>query len=268
MTLTGIFVYPIKSMGGISLESSKLEERGLPHDRRWTLVDKDFRFISQREFPDLALFQPSLKNDHLHISYKGTSVDIPFRETAYQTRATITVWNDSIHSLIASPDINQWFSEQLNTECQLAYQGVSSVRLTPPKYAAPQEVSYADGYPFLVLSEESLDDLNKRLDAPVLMNRFRPNLVFKGGHPHIEDEFQNIKIGAVDFIAVKPCGRCQIITIDQANPSIGKEPLKTLSAYRKAGNKVLFGQNLILQDSNTENMIRIGDPITAWNPKS
>jgi uncharacterized protein YcbX len=266
MTLTGIFVYPIKSLAGITLESSKVGERGLSYDRRWTLVDKDFRFLSQRDFPKMALFKPEIKEDHILVRFKDSKIHIPFEESFYKKTARVTIWDDTLDSLIASPDINKWFSKELGTDCQLAYQGSASVRLTPSQYAPSQEVSFADGYPYLLISESSLELLNDKLDSHVPMNRFRPNLVVRGLPAHHEDQYEDIKIGSVNFRAVKPCARCQITTIDQSNPSFGKEPLKTLATYRRKGNKILFGQNLIL-NTNKEQLIRIGDEVEVWNPK-
>jgi len=139
--------------------------------------------------------------------------------------------------------------------------------MTSDKYGPAQEVSFADGYPLLMISEESLSQLNEKLTHPIKMDRFRANLIVKGGHPHIEDEYHDIQVGKVRLKALKPCSRCSVITIDQATTQKTKEPLATLSEYRKVGNKVLFGQNLILQSSD-DYEFKVGDLVTFSNKKA
>jgi uncharacterized protein YcbX len=135
----------------------------------------------------------------------------------------------------------------------------TSHRKVDPRYAVQGEsVSFADGMPYLIIGQESLNELNARLEFPVSMDRFRPNLVFSGGSPFLEDQLRTIKIGNLPFQIVKPCARCVLITVDQQSGKQGKEPLKTLSTYRSVNNKVYFGQNVV---ALSVGKIRIGDPI-------
>lgn len=267
MQLNGIFVYPIKGMGGIALQSASLEERGIYLDRRWMLIDEQQRFISQRDFSKLGLFQLKIAADHLKVSWKNEEISIPFSEESYPGKAKVTVWNDTIDAaLVATDQLNNWFSQRIGITCRLVYQGEKTIRMTSPKYPPAQEVSFADGYPFLLLSEESLQHLNEKLKQPVELDRFRANFIITGAHPHVEDEYQDYQIGAAHFKAVKPCARCTVITVDQKNGAVGKEPLKTLSQYRKTGNKVLFGQNLVLESSE-KCTVQIGDIVQGLNKK-
>lgn len=266
MELSGIFVYPVKSMAGISLNESKLEASGLMHDRKWMLVDKNGRFISQREIPQLAKFTMTIYSDHLRIVWGKEYIDVPFESSFYRDQKKVEVWDDQMSALIAEDAINSWFSLRLNFPCQLVYQSKHTERFTSPKHGNSSELSFVDAYPFLMISEESLYFLNQKLSQPMEMNRFRPNLIIKGGTPHIEDEFPYFKIGEVIFNAVKPCARCQIVTIDQSHLTQGVEPLKTLATYRKVGNKVMFGQNLIME-SKPDFILKTGDKIIASDKK-
>ncbi len=267
MELTGIFVYPIKAMGGIALNSAKIEERGIRFDRRWMLIDDQNRFICQRQKADLALFKIEIQEDQLEVYWKGESITIPYIEKAYTQETIATVWDDEVKKvLIASEEINEWFSKHLEISCRLVFQGVNAKRLTSRKYAPSQEVSFADGYPFLIISEESLEFLNKKLPQPVEMNRFRANFIVKGLDPHGEDDYHDIQIGQVHFTGVKPCARCSVVTINQSNIEKSKEPLFTLSTYRKVGKKVLFGQCLLVQKSDNDT-VQLGDEVTLSNKK-
>ena len=266
MQLSRIFIYPIKAMSGIALNSVNLEERGMHLDRRWMLVNEDNRFISQREVAPLALLKIEIEESHLKVLWQDDSVMIPFDESKYPGQAKVTIWNDEVEALIASESLNSWFSRQLGVPCKLAYQGKNSKRLTSSKYVPSQEVSFADGYPFLMISEESLDLLNQKLKHPVEMSRFRPNLVIKGAYPHVEDDYQYYKIKGVNFKAVKPCARCNVITINQSDATKGTEPLKTLATYRKTGNNITFGHNLLLENQG-HSIIKTGDEVECLNKK-
>jgi MOSC domain-containing protein len=266
MELTGIFVYPVKAMAGIALNNVNLEERGMKLDRRWMLIDQNNRFICQRQIPQLALFTLEIQESCLKVFWQEQSIIIPFDESTYTSQTKASVWDDKIDVRIATDSINTWFSQRLDIQCRLAYQGENSIRLTSSAYAPIREVSFADGYPYLMISEESLDLLNQKLSTPIEMNRFRANLIIKGGTPHIEDDFKYFKIGGALFNAVKPCARCKVITINQSNLAEGVEPLKTLSTYRKSKRKVVFGQNLVLVEPVGSN-IKIGDKVEALQKK-
>nr|WP_315195554.1 MOSC N-terminal beta barrel domain-containing protein [uncultured Flavobacterium sp.] len=252
LELSGIWIYPVKSLGGISLQEAQVTDRGLELDRRWLLVDQDGRFLSQREHPELALLRPEIAGDFLKISHKLLleSVDIPLRPVFKDGTAKIgvTVWEDTIDAFEVSLAISKWFTKLLGFSVHLVYMPEESERKLDPDYAISgnEITSFSDAYPFLIIGQSSLDDLNGRLEVKVPMNRFRPNFVFTNGEAFEEDNWRDFKIGNVPFVGVKPCDRCVMTTVDQEKGEVsGKDPLKTLAKYRNFGNKVLFGQNVI-----------------------
>ena len=246
--ITELYIYPVKSLGGISLKKAEITDRGFRHDRRWMLVDADHQFLTQREFPEMALLQVTLTHSGLEISHKKQPfppLAVPF-EPESDDLLQVTVWDDVCPALAVSREADDWFSEVLAQKCRLVFMPDNSQRPVESKYARNQEVtSFSDGYPFLLIGQASLDDLNSRLDEKLPINRFRPNLVFSGGTPFEEDTWQQFDIQTLSFFPVKPCGRCRVTTTNQETAETGKEPLKTLATYRRQGNKILFGMNLL-----------------------
>jgi len=263
LTLTHIYIYPIKSLGGISLQSAKVEERGLQYDRRWMLVDKNGMFLTQREHPQMALLQVNLKDDNLEVTHKVkpiSNLQLPISNGQKSNHMVVNIWNDVVIAKNVSHDADLWFSEALNLDCHLVFMDKDSDRHTDLKYTPePKQVSFADAYPFLIIGQESLNELNRRLKEPLPINRFRPNFVFSGGEPFIEDTWKDFMIGDLKFRAVKPCSRCVVTTVNQDTAEKGSEPLETLAQFRKVGNKVMFGQNLIAYDKG---VVRVGDSVT------
>jgi uncharacterized protein len=256
-SLSDLRLYPIKSCGGIAVDESEVDERGLRHDRRWMLVDETGSFMSQRKLPRMALIKVRLESDGLAVDAPGmSSLQVPFGPPDGKPMLA-RVWNDLVEAQTVDDD--SWFSEFLGVSCKLVYLPDESVRQVDPAYAEPGDrVSLADGFPFLLISEASLAILNARLEQPLPMDRFRPNLVVGGCEPFAEDGWRGVRIGQLTFRVVKPCARCTITTVDQESATKGKEPLRTLARFRRAGNKVLFGQNLIHDETGT---LRIGDPV-------
>lgn len=248
--ITHILIYPIKSLGGISLQSAKVEERGLQHDRRWMLVDKNGMFLTQREYPQMALLQVNLQDETLIVSHKSkpiSNLQLPTSDTQPPTtKLVVNIWNDVVIAKKVSLDADLWFSDALGFDCQLVKMEDDSDRFTDKKYTLePKQVSFADAYPFLIIGRESLNELNRRLKDPLPMNRFRPNFVFSGGESFIEDTWKDFMIGDLKFRAVKPCSRCVVTTVNQTTAEKGSEPLETLAKFRKVGNKVMFGMNVV-----------------------
>lgn len=256
-TLTGIYLYPIKSMGGISLDQALVKERGLEHDRRWMLVDTEGRFMSQRAHPQMALFKVSLLEQALLLNFEGDELHIPMKPDTTDS-LQVQIWDDTCEAVLYSDPINQWLGNKLGHATRLVYMTETSVRKVDPRYAQGETVSFSDGYPYLLISEASLDLLNSKLDQPVPMNRFRPNLVVSGSTAHEEDQWTNFGIGPIRFKGVKPCSRCVMTTIDQETSHKSAEPLKTLAGYRKINNKVNFGQNVL---ALSEGKISLGDKL-------
>ena len=266
-TLSKIFIYPIKSLLGISRQVTELTGKGAKWDRRWMLIDKNHRFLSQRERGQMVFLQPSLEDGHLRIEdVRGgrSALEIPLHMNDEKERKTVTIWKDQCEAISVSQDADQWFSEALDLACQLVYMPDDSVRAVDPEYAiGPETVSFSDGYPYLVAGEASMADLNERLTESLPIERFRPNLVFSGGSAYEEDEWEHFSVGMAHFRGVKPCARCQVPTIDPSNGQTGPEPIKTLAGYRKSKNKILFGLNACwdLDDPPANGIIKIGDRI-------
>lgn len=260
LTLSEINIYPIKSLGGISLQSSEVEERGLKYDRRWVLVDESNTFFTQRAFPEMALIKVSVEKNGLMINHKTKivrSLFIPF-DFEHSKTGKVVIWDDTVIGEFYNREIDDWFFEIIGIKCHLVKIPETTKRVVDKTYAKNKIVSFADGYPFMIIGQSSLDDLNSRMEKPLPMNRFRTNFVFTGGKPFDEDGWNKFKIGDVIFRAVKPCARCVITTTDQETAERLHEPLLTLSKYRKFDNKVMFGMNLVCE---TTGMIKVGDTI-------
>ncbi len=257
--LSEIYIYPIKSAGGISLNTAEIEKRGFQYDRRWMLVDETGKFLTQRQLPRMALITVGLEGDKLVVEAANRgSISIPVQLES-DHRISVQIWRDVCDAIPLGEEINQWFSEFLEISCQLVYMPESTFRPVDSGYATNnKQVSFVDGYPFLLISEASLQDVNKRLDEPVPMNRFRPNLVVSGCEAFAEDDWRLIRIGSIPFHVAKPCDRCLITTVDQAQGIPGKEPLQTLARYRLRNGKIFFGQNLIQGELGT---LKVGDSV-------
>jgi len=261
LSVSELYIYPIKSLGGISLKTATLTDRGFRYDRRWMLVDMNNRFITQREFPVMSLLQVSLTEDGLKIQHKknpGESLSIPFQPPG-NNMIIVEVWEDKCEAQLVSNETDEWFSDMLTLPCRLVYMPDSTNRKVDSNYAMNKDItSFSDGYPMLIIGQSSLNDLNSRLPAPLPMNRFRPNIVFAGGEPYEEDAMEHFVINEINFFGVKLCSRCVITTIDQDEAAKAKEPLKTLATYRMQDNNVYFGQNLLCKG---EGEIHSGDII-------
>lgn len=259
-TLSEINIYPIKSLAGISLQSSDVEERGLKYDRRWVLVDDTNTFFTQRDFPEMALIKVAIENEGLKLQHKTKNIEalfVPFN-FEHMKKGDVVIWDDTVTGEFYNNQIDGWFSEILGINCHLVKMPESTKRVVDKAYAKNKIVSFADGYPFLIIGQASLDDLNSRLEDPLPMNRFRTNFVFTGGKLFEEDNWNKFKIGVVKFQAVKPCARCVITTTDQETAKRAHEPLLTLSKYRNFKGKVMFGMNLVC---NSTGMVKVGDQI-------
>jgi uncharacterized protein len=261
LTVSGLYIYPIKSLAGIAVTTATVTSRGFQHDRRLMLVDENNVCITQREFPEMALLQPVITNDGLYIQHKKNSIPplfIPHQPAVNET-ITVTMWDDTCEGVLYDTTINEWFCKALGSACRLVYMPDTTSREVDKRYALNNEItSFADGYPILIIGQSSLDDLNTRLAEPLPMNRFRPNIVFTGGEPFLEDQLHSFNINNIEFSGVKPCARCVMTTINQDTISTSKEPLKTLATYRFKDNKILFGQNLLHKG---EGVITIGDAV-------
>ncbi len=275
MKVSEINIYPVKSLGGISLDDAKVEKRGFRFDRRWMMTDQSGEFFTQREFPKMATLSIFIKENCLEISdSEHNKIEVPFEFEKTQMQK-VRVWQSVCDAFVLPENVNEWFSDVLKTNCRIVFMPDESERAINPFFRQNGEiVSFADGYPFLLLGENSLNDLNEKLENQLPVNRFRPNIVVSGSEAFAEDRWKKIRIGDTIFRATKPCARCVITTIEQNSGEFdGKEPLNTLAKYRLAkdvfpdeldfldlnANAVLFGQNLVAE--NFGGKIKVGDEV-------
>ena len=244
--LSAMYVYPVKSMQGISVQSWRVDERGMELDRRWMVVDKNNKFLSQRQIPRLSLISVSVSGENLILhAPKSGSLEIPQRLES-PLRVAVKVWDDELQASPAGSPVSQWLSDELGIPSNLVYMPNDTKRYVSKTHAVNRDFyGFADAFPFLIVSEGSLEELNRRLEKPLPMNRFRPSLVLSGCAPFAEDGWKEIRIGNVEFRVAKACSRCSTTTVNQATAEMGKEPLKTLSTFRERDGKVYFGQNAI-----------------------
>ncbi len=247
IVVTAIIIYPIKACRGVEVNTAYVERMGLAGDRRMMVVTPQGRFLTQREHPRLALVAPTLEGETLTLTAPGfDSVRLPVQTSGPSW--PVTIWNDSdVPAVDQGDEAAEWFSDWLRAPVRLVHIAPHAQRRVNEKYVlrADDHTAFADGYPILLTSEDSLADLNARLEQPVPMNRFRPNLVVRGGGPFAEDSWRRLRIGPIELALVKPCARCVVTTIDKETLARSAEPLRTLSTYRRGEQGVLFGQNVI-----------------------
>lgn len=261
-SISELFIYPIKSLGGISIKESAVTRLGLQFDRHWMLVDENNRFITQRENRELALLQVGISETDLTVTHKlnKSTIEISFTPQT-EEEAIVTVFSDACLAQFVNKEADKWFSEILKLKCRLVFMPEKSLRFVDNKYAHDHEItSFSDGYPTLIIGEAALDKLNSLLPDKININRFRPNIVFKGGEAHDEDEMAHLSINNIDFFGVKLCSRCGVPTINQETGESGKEPTRTLAQYRAYEHKIKFGQNLLHKGAG---LIKVGDAINV-----
>jgi uncharacterized protein YcbX len=245
--LSALTYFPIKACRGFDVAESNVERMGLEHDRRMMVVTPEGGFLTQREYPRLALVTPTLKNDSVTLSAPD------FDSIHFNVQKVGATWPVDIWKVKGVPAIDQgdeaadWFSAWLGISVRLVHIADGTRRGLNPDYAinTDDHTAFADGYPILIISEESLQDLNSKLETPLPMNRFRPNIVVKGTDAFAEDSWKRIRIGDVEMALVKPCPRCVVTTIDKETLQKSREPLKTLEGYRRHELGAIFGMNVI-----------------------
>lgn len=265
-SISHLFIYPIKSLSGLSVNSAELTDRGLMHDRRWMLVDATGRFITQREDARLCLFKVSGAANGFNVRVNDEadlSVTVPW-DISQGPVCEVIIWSDRCQAIEADATVNDFFSHVLQKRCRLVYMPEVSKRTVDHLFSDGQALTaFGDGYPLLLLGAASLQDLNARLtergEKALGWDRFRPNIVVQTTVPFEEDAWARFRIGNIEGRGVKLCSRCVFTTIDQETGVASKEPLRTLSTYRKIGGKVMFGQNVIA-DAH-QGRISVADPI-------
>ncbi|HID48654.1 MAG TPA: MOSC domain-containing protein [Chromatiales bacterium] len=258
MILSELALYPVKSCAQVRVGTLRIDRFGPHRDRRWMLVDGNNRFLTQRKLGRMCLIRPELTNDGI-VLHAPDMPALGVTRPGTGTRRLVRVWEDHCDALDAGDAAADWLSRFLSTECRLVYFPEEGIRAVDPAYARSDDLTaFSDGFPFLLIGQASLDDLNRRLETPLPMARFRPNLVVAGGEPYAEDGWRRIRIGAMTFRVVKPCNRCVIPTIDLATGERGVEPTRTLATYRKRDNRIYFGQNVI---ADGEGELQAGMPV-------
>lgn len=280
ITLSELHVYPIKSCAGVPLSRAKLTAWGLEYDRNWMVTDAAGRFLTQREFAQLARVKVEIGATDLLISAPGMpALSTPLAIMPPTRRLTATIWDDVLPALDTGDTTAAWFSQWLQVPARLLRFDPSVARVADRRWSGALEATtqFADGFPLLLIGQASLDDLNARLNRkgahPIPMNRFRPNLVVAGLAAYEEDYVASFTIdtaaGAVSIRPVKPCPRCPIPTIDQAlgrsDPSQPDEPLDTLALYRadsRLEGALTFGQNAMPLEGIGA-WLEVGQPVSA-----
>ena len=258
LILSSLSIYPVKSCREVSQNSSFVEDFGLQNDRRWMVVDEQGVMITQRKLSKMCLIQPELTASGLILNTSvmdPISINIP----NHNKKCSVKVWADQCHAFDAGDEAANWLSHVLEKKCRLVYFPEDEIRQVDLEYANKgDKTAFSDGFPLLIISQGSLDDLNQRLSSPIAMNRFRPNIVIDGCDPFAEDEWKKIRIGDITFRFVKPCSRCVIPSINIDTAEREEEPIKTLLSYRKRDKKIFFGQNVIAESNG---QINVGMPI-------
>lgn len=257
IVVQSLHVYPVKSCRGIDLDHAEVATTGFRHDRRWMVVGPDGGFLSQRSHPALATVATRLEPERLVLACEDRPPLGIALDGSLSAPRTVTLWGDACDALSEGPAAASWLSSVLETPCELVRLADDRGRGVDPEYAAAGDrVGFADGFPFLLISQASVDQLNRRLSEPVPTDRFRANIVIAGCPPHAEDRWTALEIGDVSFRVAKPCARCVIVNTDQRAGTRSSEPLQTLARYRQVGGRAMFGQNLVHRSTGT---IRVGD---------
>ena len=274
-TVSGLYVYPIKSCAGVALDESLLVETGLEFDRAWMVVDEEGRFVTQRELPRMALVRPELRHTEMVLRAPGMlALHIAYDTVEHPT--SVQVWKDLVKAYDMGDLAAQWFSDFLGAKLRLVRFDPEQKRLSNLQWTdgIEAENQFSDGYPVLVISQASLDGLNEKLvirgAAPVGIERFRPNLVIDGidgsldahGEDYLDELWIDTEQGRVHLKLVKPCPRCPIPNVDPATGEPGHEPGDTLSTYRadpRLDGALTFGMNAIVL-AGVEHLLRRGAP--------
>jgi len=259
LKISKIYIYPVKSFSGFETDNARALKSGFEYDRRWMIVDADYKFITQRTFPELARFQTKISGGVLSIFFNGEMIQTEIERMEGKAVEAL-VWDDKAITIETDPKVSTWISERMRGHFRLVRLKDLESRQHLSSNGINYSVNLADAYPFHMIGDKSLDDLNSKLEQKVDMLRFRPNLVFNAAHPYEEDGLKNFTIGEASFSNIKPCGRCIMINIEPEKMKAGKEPLRSLSTYRKSGNNVNFGINLVCEK---EGMVKIGDSISV-----
>lgn len=259
MQIHSLYIYPVKSLAGIQVDSFDMDDFGPEGDRRWMIVDEERRFVTQRSYPQLARIQARFSEGRAEVDIPGEGI---FRLQSTEETFPVLVWRDWVKARLGESDASDALSRFCGQAFRFVYMADETFRrVDADRVGEYRRVGFADGFPFLITNLASLEELNGRLEQPVTMRRFRPNIVVEGAEPWAEDDWRELQIGERQFRLVKPCSRCIMTTVDPdrglKDPS--SQPLRTLSGYRRTGEGVIFGMNAIHDQPGS---IRVGDPVS------
>lgn len=259
MQVDSLYVYPVKSLAGIQVSSFTMDEFGPAGDRRWMIVDMDRQFVSQRNNPELAMIGTRLEKGRVIVNIPGEG---EFELVAGDEECRVRVWRDWTEAIYGNNDASDALSRYCGDALRFVFMPDESFRRVDASQVTEyRRVSFADGFPFLITNLASLEALNSRLDMPVEMRRFRPNIVVEGAAPWEEDEWKALSINGTQFSLVKPCSRCVMTTVDpdRGTKAPDLQPLRELGKFRRTPDGVIFGMNAIHESAGE---IRVGSPVT------
>jgi uncharacterized protein YcbX len=266
VTVSAIHIYPVKACGGITLPQAEVTRTGFRHDRQWMFVDERGMFVAQREgrglgaaIKSVCLVRTAIADGTLTLTAPSMpALQVPLRASGVEI--PVTIWDDTITGIDQGDAAEAWATEWLSRERPGRYR---LVRKPDAVHRAAKigdaEVGFGDAYPFLVISDASLADLNGRLPEPLPMNRFRPNIVLAGASAYHEDRLDHFRIGSIAFHGTTLCLRCPTTTTNQQTAERGKEPLRTLATYRKTADGVVFGRNF---NHSGTGIVKVGDAVS------
>lgn len=260
--ISQLAIYPLKSAAGIALQQAELTPLGLQWDRRWLLVDDNGKFVTQRQYAKMALIQCQVIADILHVTAPNmpSLIAIPHHPQAL----SVLVWQDTVMALTVSSYADQWFSDYLGFSVRLVYFPEQSQREVDTAWAGEgHQTAFSDGFPILVISQASFDDLSQHWQQTINWRRFRPNIVIAGDFPpYWEDQCRGLKIGETELALVKPCSRCVIPSIDPETGDKDSSLLKILQQHRRREDgKTYLGQNAIIQQAQARVVLNVGDKV-------
>ncbi len=259
-SVSELFFHPIKSLGCIQTQKLDVDTSGPSLDRRIMLIDSDGMFITQRQHPMMSIIQIDLLDNRLRLSLNGDSIELMLPNFSLKTESvTVQIWDDTLTGQLISSKASAWLSAKLNTPVRLVYLHDTEFRQVDLNYSAPGvQTHFSDGFPFLLVSQASIDFLSNKVGYELSVNRFRPNIVVSGCDAFEEDTWKKIRIGDIEFDLVKPCSRCVIPTIDPQTGAKQREVMQAMVKYRKKGKGVFVGQNLI---HNQIGSLNVGMPV-------
>jgi hypothetical protein len=274
--VTQLWIYPIKSLGGVALERARVTAKGLAGDRRWMLINPKGQFVSQRQLPQLSLIKPQLTADGIRLTHleRDSELEIPYHSTPSAERLTANIWHCRVSVMDEGDRIGRWITEAAQSPYPLRLVRMADGYLREVDQssklgvgASPVITEFADGFPFLITNEQSLNQLNRYLQQPIPMDRFRPNIVVAGPEAFAEHNIQALKNSQLEFALKYPCERCIVTTIDQKTgvKHPGQEPLTTLRRLNpmpNAVNAAAFGENASLELGDGSD-IQLGDLLEA-----